>query len=450
MARYIQDKYKSNDLIGICIERGFNMFIAILAVLKLGKAYLPIEPNYPSERLLYILKDTNCNLILSESIFVKELKTTTKSLQSLSFICVDKKSFAVKGDNNLNKNYPSNELAYVIYTSGSTGKPKGVAIKHRSVINRIDWMQSEFQLTSNDVVLHKTPFVFDVSVWELFWAVLFGAKVAIAKPEEHKNNKYLFNIINEKNVTVMHFVPSMLTTFVDFIDGLPVRSFPSSLRYLFASGEYLPLHLVKRTYSVTEPHLQFYNLYGPTEATIDVSYINCQNFIDKSYIGKPIQNTQLYVLNDNLKPVPIGAVGELYIGGEGLAKNYFNNSTLTNEKFINNPYLTPELKACGYLKIYKTGDLVRYSNNGNIEYIGRIDRQIKLRGYRLELQEIDNVVVGYNKITSSVSVLSEQQKSKHIICYYVSSNKIDHDLLNNYFDTSNQQLILPEELAHLK
>ncbi|MCP5006042.1 MAG: amino acid adenylation domain-containing protein, partial [Planctomycetes bacterium] len=288
----------------------------------------------------------------------------------------------------------SSSLAYVIYTSGSTGQPKGVMVEHQALMNRIDWMQNAYNLKSDDCVLQKTPYNFDVSVWEFVWTLGYGGRLVIAKPDGHKEPEYLNQLIQQEQITILHFVPSMLSVYL----GTPQTKLSASVRYIFCSGEELDLRVVNAV-SELAPHVSLHNLYGPTEAAIDVSSFACSTVSGHQSvpIGKPIQNIQFIVLDGNLSCCSRGVIGELYIGGAGLARGYLNQPELTAERFIQTPFSdNPEER------LYKTGDFVRYLSDGNLEFIGRIDEQVKIRGFRIELGEIEYQLSQSDKVASSL------------------------------------------------
>ncbi|MDP3562805.1 MAG: amino acid adenylation domain-containing protein, partial [Legionellaceae bacterium] len=368
LARYIH-KQNPGECVAICMDRSLEMIIAILGILKAGCAYVPIDPNYPQERIDYILADTKASLVLDNRLKDKPCAQESKENQDAIV--------------------RPNDLAYVIYTSGTTGRPKGVMIPHSGIVNRLHWMQQQYPINERDVVLHKTPYHFDVSVWELLWAHQYGAKLVIAKPEGHKESDYLYQLMLNHRVTIAHFVPSMLSVFTQ-----AVTEFPSTLRYIFCSGEALSAAQVNATYTMSDSLLKIHNLYGPTEASIDVTAFACERGMDVVCIGKPIQNIKVYVLDPGLAPLPVGTVGELYIGGVGLSLGYLNQPELTKARFIPNPF--------GAGRLYKTGDLVRWLPDGNLEYIGRNDFQVKIRGYRIELGEIEHVLALHPDIKQSV------------------------------------------------
>ena len=270
----------------------------------------------------------------------------------------------------------------MIYTSGSTGQPKGVMIEHAGIINRLWWMQAEYGLDGSDRVLQKTPYFFDVSVWEFFWPLWTGAELVMARPGGHQDAGYLVETIQQRAITTLHFVPSMLGVFVEQT-GLESCG---TLRRVIASGEALPWALVER-FSERLPGVELHNLYGPTEASVDVTSWACRADDPRQVvpIGRPIANLQTYVLDGRLEPVPVGVPGELYLGGVGLGRGYLNRSDLTAERFVPDPW-----SGVAGGRLYKTGDLARWLADGSLEYLGRLDFQVKIRGHRIELGEIES------------------------------------------------------------
>jgi acyl-coenzyme A synthetase/AMP-(fatty) acid ligase len=299
----------------------------------------------------------------------------------------------------------------MIYTSGSTGKPKGAMNTHEGICNRLLWMQDAYQLTPADCVLQKTPFSFDVSVWEFFWPLMAGARLVVARPGGHQDSAYLVRLIAEQRITTIHFVPSMLQIFLEE----PGLERNTSLKRVICSGEALSFDLQERFFTCLDAEL--HNLYGPTEAAVDVTYWACkpENGLRIVPIGRPIANTQIYILDARLQPVPIGVAGELHIGGIGLARGYHNRPELTEEKFISN-HFSAEPGA----RLYKTGDLARYLSDGNIEYLGRIDQQVKLRGFRIELGEIESVLRQHPAVVDAVVAVREDIPGhKRLVGYVV-------------------------------
>jgi amino acid adenylation domain-containing protein len=324
-----------------------------------------------------------------------------------------KPGLAQQRDENPLPQTSAGNAAYMIYTSGSTGTPKGVVNVHRGLLNRLQWMQETYRLTAADRVLQKTPFTFDVSVWEFFWPLISGARLIVARPGGQRDSAYLVQVIKSQQITTLHFVASMLQVFLQ----APGIEECISLKHVFCSGEALSYDLEQRFFERSSAAL--YNLYGPTEASIDVTAWECRrdNTAKVVPIGKPIANTQIHILDSHLNPVPIGVAGELHIGGDGLARGYLNRPELTAEKFIRNPFSTdPETR------LYKTGDFARYLPDGNIEFLGRIDNQVKIRGYRIELGEIE-AVLGQHPAVREAVVLSREDTpgDKRLVAYVVGT-----------------------------
>ncbi|MGL5080043.1 MAG: non-ribosomal peptide synthetase [Microcoleaceae cyanobacterium] len=396
---------KPETLVGICVERSVEMVVGLLGILKSGGAYIPLDPSYPIQRLAFMLEDTQVPLLLTQKKFVDQLPQHQAKVICLDIIW---EILVQEPDiNPIHKAIPEN-LAYVIYTSGSTGNPKGVMNTHRGVCNRLLWMQEEYQLGLTDRVLQKTPFSFDVSVWEFFWPLMTGAALVIAKPEGHQDSHYLVEIIVKWQITTLHFVPSMLQVFLE--ENL---SQCKSLKRVICSGEALPFDLQTRFF--TQLNCELYNLYGPTEAAIDVTFWRCQpnSLFNIVPIGFPVANTQIYILNSGLQPVPVGVPGELHIGGVQVARGYLNRPQLTIEKFVPNPFT----KGSNFL--YKTGDLVRYLPDGTIEYLNRIDSQVKIRGFRIELGEIEHRLTQHSQIREAVVAVRNNQSGEKLLVAYV-------------------------------
>ncbi len=436
LAHYLQQNgVKPNTLVGICCDRSLEMVISLLAVLKAGGAYIPLDPSYPPERLQFMVEDSNLSVLLTQT---KLLDLVANS--PANTICLDTQwehiaqKFPI---NPVNIATPDN-LAYVIYTSGSTGTPKGVMIPHRALCNHMLWMQTELAFTSGDRFLQKTPFSFDASVWEFYAPLLVGGTLILAKPDGHQDPGYLTELIIQENITILQLVPSLLRVLLDS-KGEPPFALPQcqSLRKVFCGGEILPWELQQRFYNQLK-HCQLYNLYGPTEATIDTTYWLCpQQGEQINSIGKPISNVQVYLLDANLQPLPIGIPGEIYIGGAGLAQGYLNRPKLTVEKFItvgandpkefdsrfksgNPPNALSHRSPLQNNKLYKTGDKARYLPDKNIEYIGRIDNQVKLRGFRIELEEIETQLEQHPQIKQAVVEVRDETNSQRLVVYLVS------------------------------
>ncbi|MBF2066298.1 MAG: amino acid adenylation domain-containing protein [Calothrix sp. C42_A2020_038] len=436
LARYLQSLgVQKEDLVGICLERSIEMVVGLLAILKAGGAYVPIDPGYPQERIKYMLEDSQVSVLLTQSQLVKSLPMLPVYTLALDS---EWEKVADIDDSNLNAGVTPDNLAYVIYTSGSTGKPKGAMNTHRGICNRLLWMQDTYSLTQQDCVIQKTPFSFDVSVWEFFWTLITGAKLVMAEPGGHRDSSYLVKTILNEGVTTLHFVPSMLQVFLETKGIEACRS----IKRVICSGEALPLELQTRFFA--KLNCELHNLYGPTEAAIDVTHWQCQPDTSLSTvpIGRPIANTQIYILDRNLQPVPTGVVGELYIGGVGVARGYWNRPDLSAEKFIQNPY-SPG-------KIYKTGDLARFLADGTIEYIGRIDHQVKIRGFRIELGEIENALTQHPQVSAAVVLpFYHSLKNQQLIAYFVSQSKKIQSKLRSFLKERLPEFMIPSAFIAL-
>ncbi|NVI85682.1 amino acid adenylation domain-containing protein, partial [Janthinobacterium sp. BJB401] len=408
----------ADTLVGLYVERSIEMVVGVLAILKAGGAYVPLDTSYPKDRLAYMLEDCGATILLTQDGLHQQASDMVAG-RSIGIASLDCKELndALPGRSRQNPHDchagPRN-LAYVIYTSGSTGHPKGVLVEHQALVNRIDWMQREYPLGETDVVLQKTPFGFDVSVWELTWPFIAGARLVMAKPEGHKDTAYLASVIQSEGVTTLHFVPSMLRLMASD-EGW---QHCTSVRQVFCSGEALPVDVVASHYAANAAPL--HNLYGPTEAAIDVSYWACPKAVDLVMvpIGRPIQNMALYVLGAQNQLLPKGSIGELHIGGIGLARGYLKRSELTAGRFIPNPFHDP-LDPSSSARLYKTGDLARHLADGNIEYIGRIDDQVKIRGLRIELGEIESQLAACAGVLEAVAAVREDRPGHQRLVAYV-------------------------------
>lgn len=408
LAHYLQaQRVGPESLVGVCMERSLELVVALLGILKAGAAYVPVDPGYPRERLAFVLVDAQVSILLVQQPLIAKLPDPEARV-----ICLDTEweTIAHFPTTNLVSTVQPENLAYVIYTSGSTGKPKGVMNTHRGVCNRVLWMQEAYGLDELDTVLQKTPFSFDVSVWEFFWPLMVGARLIIAKPEGHKDPLYLMELIVTEAVTTLHFVPSMLQVFLE----TPLVEQCRSLKRVFCSGEALPFSLQERFFERLQAEL--HNLYGPTEAAIDVTFWSCQRSGSLTVvpIGRPIANTQIYLLDQYLQPVPPGVPGELHIGGVGVARGYLNRPDLTAERFIPNPF-----SDCAEDRLYQTGDLAYYLPDGAIVYLQRLDNQVKIRGLRIELGEIETVLHQHPLVQSAIVVARLVDTNPQLIAYVV-------------------------------
>jgi amino acid adenylation domain-containing protein len=395
-------------LVGVFAERSFEMVVALLAVLKAGGAYVPLDPSYPAERLGHMLEDARAPVVLAQRHLVSQLPRQTGDVLPLDASWA---AYAAEAGEDLEDLGTPQNLAYVIFTSGSTGRPKGAMNEHRGICNRLLWMQEEYGLTGEDRVLQKTPFSFDVSVWEFFWPLLTGGRLVIARPEGHRDSAYLVKLICEAGITTLHFVPSMLRVFVEE-EGLEACG---SLRRVICSGEALPHELQERFFARL-PKAELHNLYGPTEAAVDVTYWACRRGDERLTvpIGRPVANTQMYVLDAHLEPLPIGVPGELYIGGLQVGRGYVGRDDLTAERFVPDPF-----SRTSGARLYKTGDLARHLSDGAIEYLGRLDYQVKIRGQRIELGEIEATLDKHPGVRQSVVMAREDTPGDQRLVAYV-------------------------------
>jgi len=381
LAHYLKEQGIGADtLVGVFMERSLEMTIALVGIIKAGGAYVPLDPDDPGDRISYMLEDSRVPILLTQQHLLDKIPASNVSVVSLDH---DWKTIAQKSNERLAQSARPEHLAYVIYTSGSTGKPKGVMNEHRGIVNRLQWMQERYSLNAEDRILQKTPYSFDVSVWEFFWPLLTGARLIVAEPGGHKDPAYLSNISAQKKISTLHFVPSMLKAYLDHSN----INMTASIKRVICSGEILTPELQQQFFTASNAEL--HNLYGPTEAAVDVTSWACQRNDQRTTIpiGRPIANTHIYILDAHMQPVPVGVAGELHIGGVQVARGYLNQPELSAEKFITDPFSSE-----ANTRLYKTGDLARYRPDGEIEYLGRIDHQIKLRGFRIELEEIEAVL----------------------------------------------------------
>ncbi|MER7001174.1 amino acid adenylation domain-containing protein [Streptomyces sp. NPDC000410] len=377
------------SVVGVALERGVDLLVALLGVLKAGGAYLPVDPELPQERVEFMLADAGAVHVVTPDVVEESAGLDGGPV----------------GDRSLLPSHP----AYVIYTSGSTGVPKGVVVSHEGVVNRLVWMQERFGLVAGERVLQKTPFGFDVSVWELFWPLLTGGVLVVARPGGHRDPGYVAQLIGEQQVSTVHFVPSMLEVFL----REPELAGCWDLRRVVCSGEALPAAVVERFFDLIDG-VELHNLYGPTEASVDVTAWQCAPGEGSVPIGRPITNTKTFVLDGALQPVPVGVVGELYLAGVQLARGYAGRPGLTAERFVAGPYTkTGE-------RMYRTGDLVRWSADGALEYLGRADDQVKIRGFRIEPGEVQAVVAGHPQVAQAAVVVREDaQGDSRLVAYVV-------------------------------
>ncbi|MCD2097337.1 non-ribosomal peptide synthase/polyketide synthase [Rhodococcus rhodochrous] len=406
--------------VGLAVRRSFDLLVGMYAIVKAGGAYVPLDPDQPADRNAYILDTAAPVAVLTTTRDAFESPAAARTIEIDTLDVSDLPSGPITDADRIETLTPAN-TAYVIFTSGSTGRPKGVAVPHGAIVNRLLWMQDEYGLTRDDVVLQKTPFTFDVSVWEFFWPLQIGARLEIALPDGHRDPAYLARVMADRGVTVAHFVPSMLAVFV----AENAAASASSLRMVFASGEALPASVAARLRSIL-PGARLHNLYGPTEAAVDVTYHEVTAADEVSVpIGVPVWNTGVHVLDGRLHPVPVGVAGELYLSGVQLARGYVARPDLTAERFVASPYGAGE-------RLYRTGDLVRWvaretsdvrTAGAELEYIGRTDFQVKLRGLRIELGEIEAALLALDDVDRAVVLVrSDAHSGEHLVAYLVAAD----------------------------
>ncbi|MDB9391496.1 non-ribosomal peptide synthase/polyketide synthase [Microcystis aeruginosa] len=422
LAHYLQSLgVKSDSLVGIFVERSLDMIIGILGILKAGGAYVPLDINYPKERIAYLIEDTQLSILLTQSQLLEQLP----AFQGIT-ICLDQDWSTIAKQSTVSPlvEVDQHNLAYIIYTSGSTGQPKGVMIEHRSVVNYILTTIREYGITSEDQILQFSSICFDASVEEIFVSLLSGATLVLRTEEMLRSSEDFWQCCQKWQLTVLgiptaywHQLAAELT-----LDNLPILS---NIKVIFIGGEAIQPAKVQQWQTVTghySPLPRLFNGYGPTEATIATTFYQFTSpTITNVPIGRPISNTQIYILDACLQPVPVGVAGELHIGGMGLARGYFNRPELTQEKFI---YLENRGQLQGE-RLYKTGDLCRYLPDGNIEYLGRIDNQVKIRGFRIELGEIETVLSQHNAVKTAVVIAQEDEiNQKRLVAYIIPQLEI--------------------------
>ncbi|MBD3917807.1 amino acid adenylation domain-containing protein [Paenibacillus sp. PR3] len=450
---------RRGDAVGLMADRSPALLAGVMGILKAGGAYVPLPPEFPVERLQFMAEDSGLQVICVQQSWIDAVESSLGDRNRLVLATTGEvidRDVTAAGSMRLEP-VTEDDLAYILFTSGSTGRPKGVMIRHGAVMNRIGWMQRAYPLDESAVILHKTPYSFDVSVWELFWWMFAGASVALAPPGAEKDPAGLLDLIERHRITTMHFVPSMLAVFNESLQSMSadkLRNSLSTLRHVFASGEALQPSHVERFYEVMRSRagadneiVRLINLYGPTEATVDVTVYECEPGVSLRSvpIGQPIDNTKLYVANGNGQLQPIGVPGELCIGGVQVAAGYVNRPELTAERFIPDPYAMKQ----GAM-MYRTGDLVRWTYEGMLEYMGRIDDQVKIRGYRIELGEIERALLSCEPVSEAVAVAVEDESGNRSICaYFVADRSCTAGELRKHCAGALPSYMLPEAFVQL-
>ncbi|WP_315758263.1 non-ribosomal peptide synthase/polyketide synthase [Bradyrhizobium sp. SZCCHNRI2007] len=443
LARQIRQSTVALDApVGLAFERSADLVVAVLAVMKAGAGYLPLDPDYPAKRLAAMLCDSGARLVLTQAQLRDRLIEITAGAGA-ELIVVDgaREGGGLRATDGSDVRIPvhAESLAYVIYTSGSTGVPKGVACTRGALAARLGWMQKEYGLDPSETLLQKTPFSFDVAVWEILWPLIVGARLAIAAPGAHREPKRLIDAVTAHDVTTLHFVPQMLAQFV----AEPEVQRCVTLKRLFSGGEALPVQLKDQVYSVF-PAIRFDNRYGPTEALINASFWNCRGPSGSGVpIGFPIPGTILRIVDADLNPVAEGTTGELHIGGDGLARGYLGRAALTAERFIPDPFGPPGAR------LYRSGDLARWRSDGAIDYVGRADHQVKVRGFRIELGEIEARLLQQPSVSAAVVIARDFGVGRQLVGYVCGDGMLDAATLRNALSATLPDHMVPARIMVL-
>jgi amino acid adenylation domain-containing protein len=427
----------TGEKVSIMLERSFEMVIGILGILKSGAAYLPIDPDYPEARIRFIISDSNSKVMLVNSSMVPKASSF-----GIDCICLNENQMYLENTQIVKRIYNPRDLAYVLYTSGSTGRPKGVMIEHRSVVNLLSWLEKQYPQEDSDAYLLKTAYTFDVSVCELFGWFFGTGRLVILKPSDHTSPNSIVEALLKYNITHIQFVPSMLDAFISAKDIGMVNS-ESKLKYVLVAGEVLSENLVRRFYDRVK-NVRLENLYGPTECCVySTAYSTNKYNINKNIsIGKPLPNYSIYILDRNKMLQGIGIPGEIYIAGFGVACGYMNRNDLTEEKFESNPFLPKD-------RMYRTGDSGRWLSDGNIEFLARLDDQVKLHGYRIELSEIENLLLAHPTISEAVVLLIDDLRGNHLCAYVVPDSDVTASSLQKYLAELLPAYMIPREFVKL-
>ncbi|HEX5751715.1 MAG TPA: amino acid adenylation domain-containing protein, partial [Archangium sp.] len=427
------------SLVALCIERSPEMLVSLLAILEAGAAWVPMDPEYPAERLAFMLEDSDATLLVTRSALLQALPATRAQVLRLdSLDALNALPPAPQGT--VLPEPEATSPAYVIYTSGSTGRPKGVQVAHRAAVNHLHWRQREFPMSPQDAFLQKASFSFDISVWEMFAPLLAGARLVLARPGGQRDPEYLVRMVMRHGITHLHFGPAPLSVFLQTPDVERCQS----LRFVFCGGE--PLTHELHALFLSKLSARLVHQYGPTEACIDSTAWVCPPHpVSALPIGRPISNTQAYVVDASLRPVPVGVPGELLIGGEGLALGYLNRPELTSERFITDPFSTTP-----GARLYRTGDKVRWLADGTLEFLGRLDSQVKLRGFRIELGEVESVLLQHASVRQAVALVREDVPGDRRLVAYVTGDSPDASSLRAFLQQRLPEYMVPSAFVALE
>lgn len=451
---------EKGDLVAISMDRSIEMIQGILGILKTGGVYVPFEPNLPKDRIHKMLSNSKLKIIITDSNHLDMFLDISKELDNIKYIIVvdsridnkklgnveilDKDDMNDKSDENPNLEISSDMNAYIIFTSGSTGNPKGVVVKHKSAVNLIEWVNKTYNINPSDKELFVTSIGFDLSVYDVFGILSAGATIRLVEKDDLGEPKNLLDIIENENITFWDSAPQKLQQVAPFFKEIDLQNRKSALKHVFLSGDWIPLSLpieVKKYFN----EAQVTSLGGATEATIWSNYYDIEavesDWVSIPY-GKPIQNARYYILDKNLKPCPIGVSGDLYIGGKCLAVEYINDPKLTNDKFIKNPFIEGE-------KMYKTGDVAKWHEDGNMQFMGRSDFQVKIRGYRIELGDIENCLLKAEHINEVVVKDIEENGMKYLCAYYVSDEEYSTNDLKDILKQKLPDYMIPSYFIKL-
>ncbi|NJN12841.1 MAG: amino acid adenylation domain-containing protein [Richelia sp. RM1_1_1] len=441
LVHYLQNQGVTRySLVALCLESSIDMVVGILAILKAGGAYIPLDPSYPVERLNFMLADSQVSLLITKQEILEKI-----SLSSAKTICLDihKEKIGQESLENPISISEADNLAYIIYTSGSTGTPKGVQGTHRGTVNGLHWLWKTYPFSQGEVCCQKTAISFVDSVWEIFAPLLQGVPTVIISNATVLDSQLFIETLAHHKVTRIILVPSLLRLLLNNYSHLLQKL--SQLKLWITSGETISIKLVQ-TFQELMPEVKLINLYGSSEVSANATYYDTSLLQNKAHsipIGRPIDNTQIYVLNQDLQPTPVGVVGELYVGGDGLAKGYLHRTELTQQRFIDNPFIPGN-------KVYKTGDLVRYLKDGNLEYLGRHDEQVKIRGFRVELGEIITAIAQHPDVQESVVIARDDvQENQCLIAYIVTSKQDIARQLLPYLQQKLPNYMLPSAFVVL-